>query len=495
MKEPWNIKRRSHTAALALTALLLAGAAQAACPGYSVCPAVNYPGILLSNPEAEANLAAIDATEQASLQALKKLVKFEPLFLPTLGQALVFDKTLSARKNEACALCHTPAAGFQDGISAFTPAAGIFPGTLTQRAGFRTPPSLAYSEFAPLLQFHPATESTPASFTGGLFWDARAAGLVTGNPGQDQAAFPLVDPLEMALPDPACVVRRIAIGAYASEFVAAWGSIQITWPPDTDTVCAQPNNGGPDQTPLHLSKSDRVAVNAIIGFVGLNIEEYGQSILASPFTSKYDAVQAGSAQFTQQEAAGYALFTGAAHCSMCHGLTPPEGVKTPPLFTDFSAHNTGIPHNTQVPYLTENLPDEYGYVANPAGPDFIDEGVGAFLASPLDTNREFQAQAPNFVGTFQVPTLRNVAALPAPGATRTFMHNGFFSSLPPIVHFYNTRDVLPRCTGDTGVGVTCWPAPEVAVNETTLIGNLGLSADDEANVVAFLGTLTDGYTP
>jgi cytochrome c peroxidase len=478
-----------------LPALLLAGAAHAACPGYSVCPAVNYPKTLHTDIEVKANLAAIDATERASLKALKTLVKFDPLFLPTIGQALVFDKTLSARKNEACAFCHTPAAGFQDGISAFTPAAGIFPGTATNRAGFRTPPSLAYSEFAPLLQFHPATKTSPAEFTGGLFWDDRAAGLVTGNPGADQAAFPLVNPFEMALPDPACVVRRIAIGRYASAFVAAWGDITVNWPPDTDMVCAQPNNGGANQTPLALSQSDRVTVAAVIGFVGLNIEEYAQSTLASPFTSKYDAVQGGKAQFTQAEKAGYKLFTGAAHCSLCHGLTLPEGVKTPPLFTDFSARNTGIPHNPEVPYLTENVPDRNGYVANPAGPSFIDDGVGAFLASPADTNPTFQAQAPNFIGTFQVPSLRNVAALPAPGATRTFMHNGFFSSLPLIVHFYNTRDVLPRCTGDTGIGVTCWPAPEVAANETTLIGNLGLSAHDEANLVAFLGTLTDGYTP
>jgi cytochrome c peroxidase len=336
---------------------------------------------------------------------------------------------------------------------------------------------------------------TPALFTGGLFWDERAAGLVTGDPGTDQAAFPLVNPLEMAFPDPACVVRRIAIGHYASEFVAAWGDITVSWPPDTDKICAQPNDGGVNQTPLKLSKSDRVTVAAAIGFVGQNIEEYAQSPLASPFSSKYDAVQAGTAHFTAAEKAGYRLFTGAAHCSLCHGFSLPEGVKTPPLFTDFSARNTGIPHNTEVPYLTENLPDRNGYVANPAGPSFIDEGVGGFLASDADTKPDFRAQAANFIGTFQVPTLRNVAALPAPGATRTFTHNGFFSSLKLLVHFYNTRDVLPRCTGTTGVGVTCWPAPEVAANETTLIGKLGLSADDEADIVAFLGTLTDGYAP
>ena len=53
------------------------------------------------------------------------------------------------------------------------------------------------------------------------------------------------------------------------------------------------------------------------------------------------------------------------------------------------------------------------------------------------------------------------------------------------MHFYNTRDV-----GD-------WPVPEVPVNlvGAPLVGNLGLSADDEAAIVAFLRTLNDGYVP
>jgi cytochrome c peroxidase len=228
---------------------------------------------------------------------------------------------------------------------------------------------------------------------------------------------------------------------------------------------------------------------------GLNIEEYAQSKLASPFTSKYDAVRAGRAKFSAAEAAGLALFNGRAHCSQCHGFTLPEGVHTPPLFTDFSAHNDGIPRNPNLPYLTENAPDAAGYVANPAGPAFVDEGLGGFLQSAADTNGNFKVHAKDFIGTFQEPTLRNVAALPYPGATRTYMHNGYFSSLAMIVHFYNTRDVLPRCTGTAGIGVTCWPAPEVAANEDRAIGNLGLSASEETEIVDFLGTLTDGYTP
>jgi hypothetical protein len=42
--------------------------------------------------------------------------------------------------------------------------------------------------------------------------------------------------------------------------------------------------------------------------------------------------------------------------------------------------------------------------------------------------------------------------------------------------------------------VTGWPPPEIAQNvNTDKMGNLGLTAADEAAIVAFLKTLTDGY--
>jgi hypothetical protein len=54
--------------------------------------------------------------------------------------------------------------------------------------------------------------------------------------------------------------------------------------------------------------------------------------------------------------------------------------------------------------------------------------------------------------------------------------------------------VLPQCTGNTGIGVTCWPAPEQPANENTqFVGNLGLTEKEENQIVTFLGTLTDGY--
>ena len=62
------------------------------------------------------------------------------------------------------------------------------------------------------------------------------------------------------------------------------------------------------------------------------------------------------------------------------------------------------------------------------------------------------------------------------------MHNGAFKSLKEVVHFYNTRDAAE------------WPAPEVAENmNTDELGDLGLSDAEEDAIVAFMGTLSDGF--
>ena len=67
---------------------------------------------------------------------------------------------------------------------------------------------------------------------------------------------------------------------------------------------------------------------------------------------------------------------------------------------------------------------------------------------------------------------------------KAFGHNGFIKSLEEFVHFYNTRDVEP------------WPAPEIPLNiNTSELGNLGLTSQEEADLVAFMKTLTDGYQP
>ena len=97
----------------------------------------------------------------------------------------------------------------------------------------------------------------------------------------------------------------------------------------------------------------------------------------------------------------------------------------------------------------------------------------------------------------QVPTLRNVDKRPHPTFVKAYGHNGYFKGLKAIVHFYNTRDVLPRCKADDpGEGLTCWPAPESAINmNTSKVGRLGLSDSEEDAIVSFMQTLSDGYVP
>jgi cytochrome c peroxidase len=472
---------------LAAVFLSVAGPAWAACPGYSICPAVNFPHVLAHAPQALSVLAGIDAQEAATQLALTQGgLNFQAL-VALLGQALVFDRTLSVNDSQACALCHTPATGFSRGVAAFSRAAGIMQGAVNWRAGFRTPQSLAYAAFAPVLTYRAKTQD----FAGGNFWDSRATGQLTGSPSADQAAVPLTDPVEMALPDPACAVRRLSLAPYAELFATVWGAaaLAIDWPSDTDTRCAKPNDGR-RATVLHLKPADRARATLTVQQIGLTIAAYEASTLASPFTAKFDLVVAGQATLSPQEARGYALFTGKAHCAACH-----DSSGTHALFTAFTSANIGTPGNPANPFLTENAPGHQGYVANPAGPSYTDPGLGGFLASAADTNPQWQAQAAHFLGAFQVPTLRNVAEAPS-HFPRSYGHNGFFGSLKEIVHFFNTRDVLPVCTGSTGIGVTCWPAPETPSNiNTAQMGNLGLTDDDENALVAFMKTLTDGAAP
>ena len=68
------------------------------------------------------------------------------------------------------------------------------------------------------------------------------------------------------------------------------------------------------------------------------------------------------------------------------------------------------------------------------------------------------------------------------------------------MHFYNTRDkyAYPVTSGHCPKGTTekvdCWPMPEVRNNIDMTSGNLGLTDEEENQIVAFLQTLSDGFT-
>jgi cytochrome c peroxidase len=442
--------------------------------------------------------AEIDRIEAETAERLAKPPDNEVQQVELLGKLILYDKQLSVYRNEACTFCHMPETGFTGPVSELNRTTAAYPGSLRTRFSDRKPQTHAYAPLSPVLHYN----SDQGDLVGGNFWDMRATGRRLGNPAAEQAEGPPINPVEMGLPDIACVVYRASQRPYRALFESVWGqqAFAIAWPSDVGQVCDRP--GPPpagDPLPVHLSPVDRGRAGTTFDQIAQSIAGYEASAEVTPFSSKYDAVITGKAKFTPQEQMGYDLFRGKAQCNSCHR---DGGPGEDPLFTDFTASNIGTPANPRLPYYAEGQPDAFGYVANPAGSSFVDGGVGTFLTNghmlsqPSSVDARWAPLAPANQARMQAPTLRNVDKRPDPDFVKAYGHNGYFTSLKTIVHFYNTRDALPRCQPhDSGEGTTCWPAPETTDNmNTSKMGHLGLTDAEEDAIVSFMQTLTDGFT-
>jgi cytochrome c peroxidase len=353
-----------------------------------------------------------------------------------LGKDLFFDKELSTPPGQACAACHAPEVGWTGPDSNINAHGAVYKGAADERFGNRKPPSSAYAGDSPIL-------TNIAPFVGGMFWDGRATGWMLGDPLAEQAQGPFLNPLEQNNPNAKTVVDKVLRSSYWTLF---------------KEVCGKEYDS-----------------NKYYECIARSIAAYERSSEVSTFTSKYDKWLKGETTLTSEEKKGYKLFMGKkAKCANCH---------VPPLFTDFTYDNLGVPKNPENPFYTMPL------VWNPEGMNFIDYGLGGFL---MNAGYEISVYKPE-LGKMKVPTLRNVDKRPYPGFVKAYGHNGYFKSLESIVKFYNTRDVLPICGGQSIIpGVDCWPAPEVNQNiNTAELGNLGLTSAEEASIVAFLKTLSD----
>ena len=442
--------------------------------------------------------AEMDRTEGDTLQRMSQTTLDPEGQIRTLGKLLLFDKHLSVNENEACSFCHTPETGFTGPIQSLNLTTVSYPGSVRTRFSQRKPQSYMYASFAPVLHY----KSLQGDFVGGNFWDMRASGYRLQSPSAEQAQGPPTNPVEMGLPDSACLAYRLSKAPYRKLFEQVWGtdSFAIAWPADVERVCSIP--GPPldsDPYPVHLSTADRQRTDHIYDGFGLAVAAYEASPEVSPFASKYDFVQAGKGGFTAEEARGYALFRGKARCNECHR---DEGPGEEPLFTDFTASNLGVPRNPALQFYFEAAADNKGYSPNPKGVSYTDTGVGYFLrklkslSGQLNPNSQWIGLASEFDGKFQVPTLRNVDMRPNSQFVKAYMHNGYFKSLKEVVHFYNTRDVLPACKpNDPGEKITCWPPPEYPTNvNKRQLGDLRLTEQEENDLVAFLKTLTDDFS-
>jgi cytochrome c peroxidase len=184
----------------------------------------------------------------------------------------------------------------------------------------------------------------------------------------------------------------------------------------------------------------------------LALEDYQQEPSAFyPYSSKFDAVIKKTAEFTPAEDRGKHLFDNPAkgNCARCHPDVGPA-----PAFSDFGMVALGVPARKGAA---------------------LDLG----LCGPRRTDYKDRA---DYCGKFRTPSLRNVAT------RKRLFHNGSATSLTEAVTFYATRDATPaawksdlpaKYLGNLDV------APPFGSKSPTL------TAAEIADIVAFLGTLTD----
>jgi cytochrome c peroxidase len=389
-----------------------------------------------------------------------------------LGQKIFYDASLSSSGKLACASCHSP----QHAYGPPTDGPVMFGGPALSRQGTRAVPSLTYLERQPGFSIGPddpesetvdlaqmaalGQQSTRARKTatqtaqsavnivpqGGQFWDGRADTL------QDQATAPLLDPREMDGGSIATVATKLRHAPYAKRFTELFG----------ETIFKQP--------PLLVSE-------AMFAVARYQIEEPS----FHPYTSKFDYWLEGKASLSEDEMRGYKLFNDPdkANCAGCH-ISKPSADGLPPLFTDHQYEALGAPRNAA---LTDNKDSRW-----------FDLGV----CGPIRTDMADQTQ---YCGMFVTPTLRNTAMRYA------FFHNGVFHTLQEVLDFYNYRDTnpekfYPRAADGTIQKFNDIPVQyyaNVDVSDPPFDRHLGetpaMTPQDEADIIAFLKTLTDGYQP
>jgi cytochrome c peroxidase len=397
----------------------------------------------------------------------------EPLSaMALLGKDIFYDASLSSSGALSCASCHSPDHAYgppNDGPV-------MLGGVDLKRQGARAVPSLTYLERHPSFSIGPekddddnvmdlaqmaalgqraarvtktagaAGAATNIVPQGGLFWDGRADTL------QDQALFPLLDPNEMDGGSAEVVADKLRHAPYAGRFVELFGAGV-------------------------LGNQRLLIAEAMFAVARYQVEE----VSFHPYSSKYDYWLEGKARLSESELHGLQLFNDPdkANCAGCHTSAPSRD-RLPPLFTDHQYEALGAPRNAAL--------------ASSRNPDYFDLGV----CGPQRTDIAGQTQ---YCGMFLTPTLRNTAT------RRTFFHNGVFTSLKDVLDFYNFRDtnpdkVFPRAADGTLQKYDDLPAKyhaNVDVTDPPFDRHAGetpaMTEQDEADIIAFLKTLMDGYKP
>ena len=445
-----------------------------------------------------------------------------------LGKDMLYDTTLSNPEGYACAQCHIPTAGFTGPSSIVNLISGPQPGVVTGRFSNRKPQSYVYAAFSP---YGPVFNATLATWLGGTFWDGRT------RDNAHQAQQPPINPVEMAN-TPTNGIYPPVFGGYPALLAQKLQSRPYT-PLIKQIFGANVFTTYTPQQVFQLIFAQGVAVYQGTGEVCGFSSKYDASIYGVPPKTLYT--------LSASEERGRLLYfglspspVGGAQCFQCHSSAALDAVLPTPLaggrelFTMFCYANIGTPKNYGMPFylMTDNAPGGCASNpngCNPLGANYIDYGLGA-NPNPAPDGTVFNNPATNalYLGLFKTPSNRDVDLRPSPNFVKAYMHNGVHKSLQAVVHFYNTRNIAVNAAGQQFAfdlrhpdtippGYTrIWPPPEVLANvqnvigytpaqaaaagttgviaENGQIGNLGLTASQEADVVNFLKILSDFYT-
>jgi cytochrome c peroxidase len=279
-----------------------------------------------------------------------------------LGQKLFFDGRLSDDGTVACSTCHDPARAFTDGRPA---SMGIKGGV-----GQRNAPTILN-----------------ALYNKTQFWDGRVKTL------EEQAALPIVNPIEMGQPSLEAAVTLIAA---IEEYQQAFRSVFGRAPNGTDLLRA--------------------------------IASYERTQLS--FDSPFDHYIAGEKNAIDDAAKhGWELFNTQGRCNKCHALT--EDTRDVTYFTDNDFHNIGIGiirHNVvALARQAEQLINSGDSAAIDRAAIQSDMSVlGRFLITKKEAD----------IAAFKTPNLRNVLV------TGPYFHDGSQETLWDVMDHYNKGDGL-----------------------------------------------------
>jgi cytochrome c peroxidase len=298
-----------------------------------------------------------------------------------LGERLFFEGRLSADGTVACATCHDPARAFTD---ARPVSIGIH-----GRAGQRNAPTILN-----------------ALYNKTQFWDGRAQTL------EDQAGFPIINPVEMGQPTLDAAVAAIAgIEEYKQAFQKTFG---------------RPVNG-PD------------LVRALAAY---------ERALPS-FDSPFDHFIAGDKNAINDAARrGWELFNTKALCNKCHALTETQRDAT--NFTDNDFHNIGIGiirHNVAAlaSQAQRDIASGNLEAVDRAAIEMDMSVLGRFLITKKEAD----------TASFKTPNLRNVLV------TGPYFHDGSQETLWDGIDHYNKGAGLKNPWLDEDIQPLALTEPEI----------------------------------